>query len=331
MNPAYVKAVLGGEQIKYGLTHFLCIPVCYPRSRSRLQNSFRNLARDPCAVNAPLEAYFSLESMHIQLGVLQLPTARHIDVAVKVAKEYIANFASDSESVADQHLEPIAPLTVHLVGLDCRPRINAGTTNHNQVNALGATAQDKTGRLVPFCRGLIEEYGTAGLTEPSIQERALREPNRDALSNRVKIIDTKGLRGKTLRTGSTFERTLLYAKLGRKRTLRFDAQDMYEKYKNHTWIDQLELERLSICEVRMGDLLQNGKVVGQGWHEVAAIPLPGFVTSYDGRLPSKEDITFRDLPPPRKRRIPLYLQDVDRERTRSKSTARHGASNLSEI
>ena len=85
-------------------------------------------------------------------------------------------------------------------------------------------------------------------------------------------------------------------------------------------MDHLKLERLSICELGMMNMIRGGKVVGQGWREVAAIPLPGFEKSLQLRLPHDEGIT--SIKPHRDhfRQVPLYLADIDQEREASRAT-----------
>ena len=54
---------------------------------------------------------------------------------------------------------------------------------------------------------------------------------------------------------------------------------MHEKYKNHVWLDSLELEKSSICEMGSRDMIKNETIIGQRYREFASVPMPRFTTA----------------------------------------------------
>ena len=63
-------------------------------------------------------------------------------------------------------------------------------------------------------------------------------------------------------------------------------------------------------------MIWDGKVIGQGYREVAAVPLPGFENSLQYK-PPYEGVFFEKPPRQHLRRLPRFLKDVDRERRRA--------------
>ena len=300
----------------YNLTHFLRFPLCTPKTRLRLQTSLQELAKDPCSVNVPLEAYPSLEAMHNHICVLRLPTPDQVSAADKLVKRCVSRFSSAQGPKAahtvdgvTNHMEPMAPLTVRIVGLKNWIK---GKTGHHQVSNLGAALHDPTGRYEIFRQGLIKEFLDAGMTVPFAFNQ-IPDPGY------VSLISAKRILGDTPRTSPNPTLNSFYASTGRTRVVQFDAQELHEKYKNHVWIHNLELERLSICEMGKKDFIRDGEVICQGWREVAAISLPGFEESAQRRLPHEEGTTFTMKSPPRQVHIPLYLKESDRGRQASKA------------
>ena len=77
--------------------------------------------------------------------------------------------------------------------------------------------------------------------------------------------------------------------------LRIDTEDLYTKYKNFVWANDLQLERLSIREMGLLNFERGQSKVGQGHREIASVPLPGI--SHVGPDPEMEDISFTSVRP----------------------------------
>lgn len=56
---------------------------------------------------------------------------------------------------------------------------------------------------------------------------------------------------------------------------KFDASDLYQKYKDFSWTTEFPLERLCISEPGIKDFRKNGKLVRTGYRDIASVPLPG--------------------------------------------------------
>ncbi|KAL8645404.1 MAG: hypothetical protein Q9226_007323 [Calogaya cf. arnoldii] len=63
------------------------------------------------------------------------------------------------------------------------------------------------------------------------------------------------------------------------KTSRFDASDLYPKYKVFEWTTPFPLERLCISEIGLKDFYKDGKLVRTGYSDVACITLPGVSSS----------------------------------------------------
>ena len=112
---------------------------------------------------------------------------------------------------------------VRIFGLNCQPRVVSGSMDHDQITALGANVHDMTARFDTFRRGLIDEFGQAGMADLSLKNRAVTNPIFENRADHMKIIDTKGMCSDTLLTSSTPAKNSPYTVSGRTRRLRFNA------------------------------------------------------------------------------------------------------------
>lgn len=331
--PKRIDRILRDPKFAHNLTHYIRIPICTPTSRSQLESSIRRLARDPCASSAPLEAYQSLETLGLNYTALKLPTAAHLETAIILARDYVVKWDSASQLHSDASIgasgsrRMATPLAVRLVGLKNEEMENHGK-NHSKTSGFSATAHDSTKRFKGFIEGLLREFDTAGITVPKLRAE---EKTKSKSPDQVVFLTTTQIPGNEPKRSGDPRKTRLYAEMGRMKPLLFDGQEMHEKYKDHVWLDNVELEKLSICEMGLKDMIRGETIIGQGYREVAAVPMPGFTTSAHCRVPHEEGISFAKPPRERgdkKRRVPLYLIDVDQERRAAQSKATAGASDL---
>ncbi|KAL9022991.1 MAG: hypothetical protein Q9180_008447, partial [Flavoplaca navasiana] len=56
---------------------------------------------------------------------------------------------------------------------------------------------------------------------------------------------------------------------------KFDASDLYQKYKDFAWTTEFPLEMLCISELGLKDFWKDGKVVRTSYRDIACVPLPG--------------------------------------------------------
>lgn len=69
-----------------------------------------------------------------------------------------------------------------------------------------------------------------------------------------------------------------------------ELAELYAKYKDTVWASNIKLESLSIRQSRPLDFLRGQTLVGQGYHEIDSVPLPG--TSHLGLDANTADLTY---------------------------------------
>lgn len=61
----------------------------------------------------------------------------------------------------------------------------------------------------------------------------------------------------------------------RDRCPRSDARDFCEKFKAIVWGNGVHLDNVCISELGSEDILENGQCIGNRYHDIASVPLPG--------------------------------------------------------
>lgn len=74
------------------------------------------------------------------------------------------------------------------------------------------------------------------------------------------------------------------------RVLRLDLTDLYVKYKDFVWASDVQMEKLSLCEMGLQDFNRGPSIVGQGHREIASVALPG--VNQPELNAGMEDITY---------------------------------------
>ena len=133
---------------------------------------------------------------------------------------------------------------------------------------LWAPVVDRTGALPLFCHALKLHFARAGLVRFNVNEtRRLEEIN----ETYTPVFSTGYLASDKDNTNPRLLARGIKCKMSRK----FDATEICSKYKEITWAKDIQLEKLSICRMGILNIYKGGKCVGQGYEEIASVPLPG--------------------------------------------------------
>ena len=263
---------------KHGLTHFLSIPLVTPPSTSQFRDSFKCLWNELAATDVPIEAIRSLGLLHLNLDTpLSLETPEQIAKATDILRKLSINktlptthepstsrnLPKDSSRALptsnDDANNSMAPPCVSVSGLFCRPGKEAGTFK------LGAKVYDATHRVRDWKLRIAHAYQAAGL---SPRPRRTRDPQaRAALEEILGSYDATVCLVHMPCSTETVPWRKNPAKLVNPFLPPFDARGLLERYKDHVWIENAPLERVSIC--KMGFQRLGAKEL----QEVFSIPL----------------------------------------------------------
>ena len=264
------------------LTHFLCLPLVTPSSKSRLLASLQSFIADATdleqgnSATIPAKAIRPIGTLHLTLGVMSLQTPERVVAASDFLRSlnvpdmlYKAAERNDASSIytlkpvnakdispgkADlskaKHLE-IAPLTITLSGL--HPMHKPSSTS-----ILYASPLDPTHRLYPFCLALQQAFINAGYLLSDDRDLRLHA----TIVNTIYAKDKKAL---TKRGG--------HGKTS-KDSRKFDAQEVIDKYDGFEWAKDVHIERVSICEMGAKKIIDGGEVVEEEYLEISSVPLP---------------------------------------------------------
>lgn len=125
--------------------------------------------------------------------------------------------------------------------------------------------KEPVGLMRPFCSYLSREFFAAGLA----RKNPMMTDSGTLQFCQTKALDTKGLRSGIPNT----KPTLKY--LGTDLAPRFDAEGLCEKFGNVVWAKDVHLDRVGISERIPEEIFEDGQVVGQRYHDIVSIPLPG--------------------------------------------------------
>ena len=246
-----------------GLTHFLAIPLVTPTSRSQILNSFQCLWGDLTAIGVPIDAVRSPGQLHLSLGILlrldspeRMAKARGILQKVSVKEALRTTHGSSTADNILRHSaialptskgdinSSMAPPRVSISSLFCKPGSEANTIR------LSTTSYDATHRVRNLKLRLAHAYQTAGLSpkqhhdyDPKAQaDMAEILRSCDAIICLVKIIDASNVVPSIRFPG----------KLHRLPLQPFDARGLLERYRDHVWMENAPLDRVSICKLGIG-------------------------------------------------------------------------------
>nr|XP_036585887.1 uncharacterized protein CTRU02_04038 [Colletotrichum truncatum]KAF6796078.1 hypothetical protein CTRU02_04038 [Colletotrichum truncatum] len=213
-------------------THFLCIPLVTPSSRSQLSKSLASFRADvtsPESFAIPPDAVRPLGTLHLTLGVMSFPNNEGVEKAIEVLKslkprEILSGIKPLSTLTPlagavqpSTTLEP-KPLSITLRGLhSIQPAPKA--------TVLYAPPIDPEGIFRAFCEKLRAVFQEAEVIEKEDRPLLLH-------ATIINTIYVKGGRGKR----------------GTKMTI--DARDILDRYDDHVWVEDMPVEKIAIC--RMG-------------------------------------------------------------------------------
>ena len=130
--------------------------------------------------------------------------------------------------------------------------------------ALYTYSREPTGLLQSLCEALSQEFIDAGL------ERSDHGYNLGVRQ----FLQTRVVSTERLNSGFRKEKpTLKYLNLDT--APRFDARDLCEKFKDVVWGKGVQLDRVCISELSAEKVVEDGRVIGQRFHDIASFPLPG--------------------------------------------------------
>lgn len=269
----------------FNLTHFLCLPIATPHSRPQLEQNLQQFRNDPTTSKIPSGAYRPLQTLHIPMRPLSLPTVdrvaaachhlRSLDIDSLLRRESdpipgntkggrqmqqgssAHAFSSDSRSL---------PLTItlsgvrsiHLAGRGKLP--DQGTLNYQ----LQASYTDCTSRLAAFRDEIQRSFDVAGFQisgfrrfRPSSQ-RLLTLLSTTHAWNRPKIaVPDHTQPGKVRQTPPPM----------------FETKEITEKFENFVLAENIRLEKLSLCELGLHKRLEKFGAEAQ-LSEICSVPLP---------------------------------------------------------
>jgi activating signal cointegrator complex subunit 1 len=292
------------------LTHFLCLPLITPESTPQFQQSVAAFRRAVTVSNedgetAPQDATVAsrihpeairpVGSLHLTLGVMALD-GNGLEAAVNVLEgvnvaamledaqaaasagttsinAQIERPASSTQPLSPEEPDAPVPLTLDFKGL---------TSMHDptQTSILYLAPHDPSNRLYHFCLALQQHFQTAGLLVQD--DRALRlhatvvntvyAKSRNTKPARREVGDgdsssrpgEAGLEGRTIRHGPHANASL-----------KIDATEVLEHFKDFVWAERVTLDRIAICEMGAKKVVDEaGSVVNEAYTEVATAPLP---------------------------------------------------------
>ena len=256
---------------KHGLTHFLAIPLVTPTSKTQLSDSFKCLWDDLAAIGVPTDAIRPLGLLHVTLNIaLSLKTSERMEKATEVLrKASVKNIqptiheSSTSENLSrhssgalptfnyDNH-NSMAPPNVSISRLFCRLDKDA------KVGSLNTIVYDPTHILRDWKLRLAHTFRAAGLSPKQYAPRTCYM--RATLETPFNSSDATICLVKIPHSTEVIPCKWDPGKLRGLRLNAFDARGLLERYKDHVWIGNAPLERVSICKM--------------GFHRLGAKELP---------------------------------------------------------
>ena len=245
---------------KHGLTHFLAIPLVTPTSKTQLSDSFKCLWDDLSAIGVPADVIRPLGLLNVTPDIpLSLKTSEHMDKATEILrKASVKNIqptiheSSTSENLSrhssgalptfnyDSH-NSMAPPSVSISRLFCRLDKDA------KVASLNTIVYDPTHILRDWSLRLAHTFRAAGLS-PKRHAPRTRYIGA-ALENPFGFSDATICLLKIPRSTEVIPCKWNPGRFTSPRLYSFDARGLLERYKNHVWIENAPLERVSICKI----------------------------------------------------------------------------------
>ena len=208
-------------------THFLCIQLVTPASRTQLADSLATFKADvtsPASFDIPVAAVRPLGTLHLTLGMMSLPDGEGLARATALLRELkpreiLRSVTRSATSAASKESQGPSEILMTLRGLRS---MQAPTKS----SVLYAPPEDPQGVLQAF---------SERVREPFLEQGSMVREDRPLLLHAT-IVNTIYVKSK--------------GRQGKKGKLTIDATDMMERYDGYTWMRDVKLEKIAIC--RMG-------------------------------------------------------------------------------
>ena len=248
LNPKFTTNFLQKRRI----THFLTIPLVTPTSRPQFRDSIRCLWDDLAAIGVPTDAIRPLSLLHLSLETpLSLTTPAHIDKAKEVLEKFFMKDSLTSGNLSRHSSSALPTSSYDTHNSMASPSVSISSLFYNPDKAakafgLSTIVYDPTHRIRNWVLRLRPTCQAAGLSPKpdyhyDLQVRAAiakRVGSYDAtvrllsMPSSTKVVPCKWDPGKLMKV-----------------TQSFDARGLLERYKEHIWIENAPLERVSICKL----------------------------------------------------------------------------------
>jgi len=275
------------RKAKHGLTHFLRVPFATSISTPLLQKSIQEIARDPIAAALPQIAWNNPSQVRFTITALSLKTPDRVNAAAQLLHGLDKTQIADQIAISSHKNRSMPPATQDTTIRD------QGSLASGQAPAVALQGLQDPQRTVHYphatreLRCYVKEYAPFLAHFRSLVcfefEKAGFVPVAPIKPSGIvacTLMDIRYLRTNVWRSDPAVR--------GKERRLQpnFDASDLHFKYENYPWTTYFPLEKLCISEIGLKDFLQEGKVVGTGYRDIACVPLPGApaIPSVGGRI-----------------------------------------------
>jgi len=261
---------------KHGLTHFLRIPFATLISIPQLQQSILQVPQDPIAAALPPVAWSYPTQVHFAIISLSLKTPDRVNAAVQLLQKLDMAQIADHIATSSLKNRPVHPAAkdiptrdeetlasgqAPIVALQGLQELHRTTNYPYETKELRSYVKTRQPFLAQFRSKLCDEFEKAEFVPVA----------RLGLSGSITctLMDTRYLRTNVWR-----REPALRSKRCRLQP-DFDASDLHFKYEKFPWTTEFPLEKLCISEFGLKDFLQEGRVVGTGYRDIACVPLAG--------------------------------------------------------
>ena len=272
---------------KPSLTHFLCIPLVTSASRLQLEKALRSftdgaacdsLGPNEGTTKIPNKAVRPIGTIHLTLGVMSLDTEK-----LEAARSFLRNLAistlipqnvnfnhdkraSETPLAKDECYDGGSEKQKAQQGLASDPDLHSIMVSMTGIQSmhepksttiLYAVPTDSSARLSPFCESLREAFIDADFLVPDSRPLKLH----------ATLVNTIYVNGRSQRRqGGRHGKD-------KKAGLKIDATELIEELKHFVWMENVRLDRVSICEMGAKKAKRNGEEVEE-YLEIESIALP---------------------------------------------------------
>jgi len=273
------------------LTHFLCLPLVNKHSKPQLQGSLQHFARTVAnKYDVPAKAIRPVGTIHLTLGVMNLPTEEQIKAAsaflrsldmVQMLEKATAQTVSPTLkgeklpiNQAAHSMTPVLPTSngssgsgpiIKVAGPDApvKPLMVSLTglqSMHNpaKTSILYTSPRDPTFRLRGFCEALCHQFTSKGFLVPDQRPLLLH----------ATIVNTLYAKG-----GKSRPKDAGHGKNNRG-VDKMDATALLEEFGAYEWAKDIYIEKVCICQMGAKKEVVDELVVNEEYLEVASVALP---------------------------------------------------------